>query len=181
MNQFQSTPPVRGATVSGARCKCGKIISIHAPRAGGDLSSKRATTVRPHFNPRPPCGGRHSGHIRRPHRQGISIHAPRAGGDSTSRQATITTIRFQSTPPVRGATMEQIRCVKELRFQSTPPVRGATANALLPGRTGPISIHAPRAGGDATTRRQDHRALRFQSTPPVRGATCRRPRRGSPG
>ena len=58
------------------------LISIHAPRAGGDTVCAAKTGATSDFNPRPPCGGRHSGHIRRPHRQGISIHAPRAGGDT---------------------------------------------------------------------------------------------------
>ena len=34
-----------------------------------------------------------------------------------------------------------------------------------------ISIHAPRAGGDAHTNLTCPRGWRFQSTPPVRGAT----------
>ena len=59
---FQSTPPVRGAT----------LTTPHMPPAPM------------HFNPRPPCGGRRregldvDGIVR------ISIHAPRAGGDKYS-------------------------------------------------------------------------------------------------
>ena len=34
--EFQSTPPVRGATQLGTRPGRGLVISIHAPRAGGD-------------------------------------------------------------------------------------------------------------------------------------------------
>ena len=100
---FQSTPPVRGATCIpcadrpaqqdfNPRPPCGgrprpfpplrrcshisihapraggdlasspwtyhKIISIHAPRAGGDRSGPRSHPRSGHFNPRPPCGGR---------------------------------------------------------------------------------------------------------------------------
>ena len=33
---FQSTPPARGATTSGARHTAHDNISIHAPREGGD-------------------------------------------------------------------------------------------------------------------------------------------------
>ena len=58
--KFQSTPPVRGATKHlGDITKINWDISIHAPRAGGDgarpLSDSQPS---PHFNPRPPCGGR---------------------------------------------------------------------------------------------------------------------------
>ena len=58
---FQSTPPVRGATVVIVRVRYVDDISIHAPRAGGDFGAN----------------------IKIPERQ-ISIHAPRAGGDKYS-------------------------------------------------------------------------------------------------
>ena len=61
-----------------------KVISIHAPREGGDLDDTRHLPECTDFNPRPPRGGR----------QGlcaalgvpfvISIHAPREGGDHCS-------------------------------------------------------------------------------------------------
>ena len=78
--RFQSTPPVRGATlrinplyyilaisihapraggdifISSPSSSGG--ISIHAPRAGGDLTARAPTSLIPYFNPRPPCGGR---------------------------------------------------------------------------------------------------------------------------
>ena len=56
---FQSTHPVRGATIPYMTSLTGKDISIHAPRAGCD---------------------RRPAHRRR--QTGISIHAPRAGCDS---------------------------------------------------------------------------------------------------
>ena len=36
-----------------------KIISIHAPRVGGDRSITQRPQSSRNFNPRPPCGGRH--------------------------------------------------------------------------------------------------------------------------
>ena len=56
---FQSTPPVRGATKEARQSDIYTTISIHAPRAGGDVEGidRRVTRVE------------------------ISIHAPRAGGD----------------------------------------------------------------------------------------------------
>ena len=79
---FQSTPPARGATVDLRIAQRILVISIHAPREGGDI-------VRPHicdralnFNPRPREGGDQSGCYPTVHRADISIHAPREGGDT---------------------------------------------------------------------------------------------------
>ena len=52
---FQSTSPVRGTT---ARCEIIVIfrsdISIHVPREGDDVTVSRSTSMKSHFNPRPP-------------------------------------------------------------------------------------------------------------------------------
>ena len=37
---FQSTPPVWGATVVPIKLKEADVISIHAPRVGGDLDER---------------------------------------------------------------------------------------------------------------------------------------------
>ena len=55
---FQSTPPVRGATLVGDIRVVDVVISIHAPRAGGDAGSFGRRSRHADFNPRPPCGGR---------------------------------------------------------------------------------------------------------------------------
>ena len=126
-------------------------------------------------------------------------------------------VRFQSTRPVRGATARhgpprslagcfnpRAPCGARLKlypptdettvFQSTRPVRGATYDALAKKQAQKVSIHAPRAGRDATQAlawamvtvvsihapragRDNLRAIgvrvkdAFQSTRPVRGAT----------
>ena len=81
--EFQSTRPVRGATLAVVDPPYGiKIsihapragrdfhavahalplgISIHAPRAGRDRQNKTEQGGRPYFNPRAPCGARHAG------------------------------------------------------------------------------------------------------------------------
>ena len=56
---FQSTPPARGATPIFSLHYCIRIISIHAPREGGDGDFMAALLTS----------------------LGISIHAPREGGD----------------------------------------------------------------------------------------------------
>ena len=79
---FQSTRPVRGATVVRPILrKVALVISIHAPRAGRDV---------------PELSGSGDG--------SISIHAPRAGRDKGWHVYTNMEDVFQSTRPVRGAT-----------------------------------------------------------------------------
>ena len=81
---FQSTHPVRGATQAALAGRQGQDpISIHAPRAGCDLSLARL-----------------SGLI---HTEFQSTH-PVRGATTTSRFWTSSTSIFQSTHPVRGAT-----------------------------------------------------------------------------
>ena len=61
--EFQSTPPARGATsLATSLCK-NAVISIHAPREGGDVQHRLHIDVV----------------------QFISIHAPREGGDFSAR------------------------------------------------------------------------------------------------
>ena len=78
---FQSTRPVRGATVDGLIFDNWREISIHAPRAGRDFNLKNllnsdgiisihapragrdppfflASSTSAYFNPRAPCGAR---------------------------------------------------------------------------------------------------------------------------
>ena len=61
---FQSTPPARGATSVSVACMVRSIISIHAPREGGDrhIGYKFLPPER-NFNPRPPRGGRPDLHM----------------------------------------------------------------------------------------------------------------------
>ena len=146
-------------------------ISIHAPREGGDRCLRGRVRCRHHFNPRPPRGGRRA--------------APKRPNNRPE---------FQSTPPARGATLFRFHfCFSYDKFQSTPPARGATPKyRIIPTNT-PISIHAPREGGDTMIKYTAYilhhfnprpprggrlhlwitslRMPLFQSTPPARGAT----------
>ena len=78
---FQSTHPMRGATIKTIISGHSTVISIHAPHAGCDADTDAPKIKAINFNPRTPCGVR-----RRP--------AP----ISTARPT------FQSTHPMRGAT-----------------------------------------------------------------------------
>ena len=125
-------------------------ISIHAPREGGDEKRSHGWSRRWQFQSTPPARGATTG--------------TGSGGFSPGT--------FQSSPPARGATMGQAPYQSSKAFQSTPPARGATIrlDGVLvlfsnfnprPPRGGrrpydthsdrnyPISIHAPREGGDS--------------------------------
>ena len=58
VEQFQSTPPARGATNPSYRGELTNHISIHAPREGSDGKTDRGRFGEKNFNPRPPRGER---------------------------------------------------------------------------------------------------------------------------
>ena len=124
---FQSTLPVRGATVRRLQRLTATAISIHTPRAGSDWewssSNLRGLTFQSTLPVRGAtrCGKHHGGEGM------ISIHAPRAGSDDPHTIVIPSSRRFQSTLPVRGATGSKIRSsCRAASFQSTLPIRGAT-------------------------------------------------------
>ena len=78
---FQSTLPVRGATLVYFFQCVTLLISIHAPRAGSDPITLFCVSYHVYFNPRSPCGER--------------LGTVRLNNSS---------FKFQSTLPVRGAT-----------------------------------------------------------------------------
>ena len=168
--KFQSTRPLRGATVLDARqrsrlvisihaplagrdgrylfhpqCHC---ISIHAPLAGRDPRQKASSLWGRYFNPRAPCGAR---------RDGLMM-------DWEYRV-------FQSTRPLRGATAVSTVRIQRQIFQSTRPLRGATGRSH--GCLWRHSDFNPRAPCGARPHGSSSPSdfIIFQSTRPLRGAT----------
>ena len=192
---FQSTLPVRGATIMLQHIKRVFAISIHAPRAGSDRPMRDTLRTFPHFNPRSPCGERPEPDIHVLGVGDISIHAPRAGSDTTSSSSSGIVTDFNPRSPCGERQMAKKTVLKRVLFQSTLPVRGATAHECRQHPKHAISIHAPRAGSDYTPSfiadptmhfnprspcGERHLCLlcksiitKFQSTLPVRGATPR--------
>ena len=102
--EFQSTPPARGATHPLDDLPQGPAISIHAPREGGDyrppvLLQRRYISIHA-----PREGGDQGIQKQRINVALISIHAPREGGRRWPRPSRASLTEFQSTPPARGAT-----------------------------------------------------------------------------
>ena len=122
---FQSTRPVRGATIFKPFRYNATLVSIHAPRAGRDpiiRIAERITIVSIHA-PRAgrDCRTQTGGDVR-----DVSIHAPRAGRDLRRRHCKILCSRFNPRAPC-GA-------------------RLSNGDLILFGLC--VSIHAPRAGRD---------------------------------
>ena len=101
---FQSTLPVRGATLPRGGLLPRRCISIHAPRAGSDIWW--CMTARS--------------------KASISIHAPRAGSDRTHRLQFGNERYFNPRSPCGERHRQSKRRLTICRFQSTLPVRGAT-------------------------------------------------------
>ena len=78
------------------------IISIHAPREGGDESTTDPLPILLYFNPRPPRGGRLHPRIGKTHPVRISIHAPREGGDASGWVSVGLYADFNPRPPRGG-------------------------------------------------------------------------------
>ena len=153
---FQSTRPMRGATLR-LRQHGGKpIFQSTRPMRGATAMRTHGMTCGANFNPRAPCGARRWFKTNvidpvvfqstRPMRGAtaddvlvvcgllISIHAPHAGRDlRLKHQALADHVPFQSTRPMRGATRSQAVPVSPcFTFQSTRPMRGATRATAAP-------------------------------------------------
>ena len=123
---FQSTHPLRGATVPPFSASCVALISIHAPLAGCDLTQIKNQLLRA-ISIHAPLAGCDFFLAANCASREISIHAPLAGCDTILRPFSVTAPAFQSTHPLRGATgtwYSMIYLYPE--FQSTHPLRGAT-------------------------------------------------------
>ena len=125
--QFQSTPPVRGATGIPGDVVDKWMFQSTPPVRGATLSPGYSSSSSTSFNPRPPCGER--------------LNSLDRCGPS---------FLFQSTPPVRGATSTSstpgaLTC----GFNPRPPCGERQPRLLLSDGRLEVSIHAPRAGSDS--------------------------------
>ena len=191
--KFQSTRPLRGATVVALPLAGSWRFQSTRPLRGATLMAPVENVVETNFNPRAPCGARRRLYPRGPVAVSISIHAPLAGRDlmriridritdhfnprapcgarRQSGRPLRTWTTFQSTRPLRGATMSLCCHCHIALFQSTRPLRGATVGASQTFCGAMISIHAPLAGRDIEDSINHRFRLVFQSTRPLRGAT----------
>ncbi len=147
---FQSTFPVWGTTWGTPKIKQIKIISIHVPRVGNDISQLTRASVLENFNPRSPCGERPSIPKSFTVLLSISIHVPRVGNDHYNDSA-------QSH--LRIISIHVPRVGNDLYL---------IIDIILTRR---ISIHVPRVGNDLMPSSVTSGFGTFQSTFPVWGTT----------
>ena len=168
-----------------------EIISIHALREEGDLSTgrlrkrqwrflstpsaRRATrkcrTNHPrvsNFYPRPPRGGRPSPPPGCTCNFSYFYPRPPRGGRLSSPSSLGMVL---STPSARRATSVAKSVFEGIGFLSTPSARRATPLGASRARPQFISIHALREEGDADGLAQALEIVRFLSTPSARRAT----------
>ena len=147
---FQSTLPVRGATVGTYMCIIVPLfISIHAPRAGSDPAPLLSCPQYSHFNPRSPCGERRYLFLQLYFYTVISIHAPRAGSDWLKVKITQKRCYFNPRSPC-GERQNMVQIYSQFEGISIhAPRAGSDGNTnFKKQQQQQISIHAPRAGSD---------------------------------
>ena len=153
-DQFQSTHPLRGATIEQINFALGELDFNPRTPCGVRHTSWPTPTTCSNFNPRTPCGVRLDGHI--PF-SGLRHFNPRT---PCGVRLPITSVSTSASANFNPRTPCGVRLIffaspqKMIAFQSTHPLRGATVApaAQLHGLVG-ISIHAPLAGCDAAVHR----------------------------
>ena len=171
ISRFQSTLPLRGATLRIRHIRIHNGISIHAPLAGSDHFRTGQVFSGYYFNPRSPCGERHR--------------------LITGME---TCLEFQSTLPLRGATYEQEYELTYNIISIHAPLAGSDMKTYVHytddmnfnprspcGERPVLSVFSVAAldfnpRSPCGERRQDSkrgfRTYQFQSTLPLRGATA---------
>ena len=148
---FQSTLPLRGATLGGLTDLFFETISIHAPLTGSDSSCGPALTTTHSISIHAPLTGSDAAGLHRHAVVAISIHAPLTGSDHDGRQLRPDPQGFQSTLPLRGATRSSIAGTPPGRISIHAPLTGSDLRRACQDLLDGISIHAPLTGSDPAT------------------------------
>ena len=145
---FQSTHPLRGATVVAAPEADDFVISIHAPLAGCDCVQWWTIAPQIHFNPRTPCGVRPSSWQYGSPCCYFNPRTPCGVRPYIVWGTVFVQTNFNPRTPCGVRPCRTRGCLRTNSFQSTHPLRGATPLATASASAHMISIHAPLAGCD---------------------------------
>ena len=150
MSIFQSTRPLRGATILSADPAPAESISIHAPLAGRDPHARSYLYRHRHFNPRAPCGARLERVLRIARSLPISIHAPLAGRDDPAAVLRYKALKISIHAPLAGRDVNGSGTFSSSSDFNPRAPCGARPLLVPDGHLAPsgISIHAPLAGRD---------------------------------
>ena len=99
---FNPRPPRGGRLFLFLICFLMSIVSIHAPRAGGDLQVRGRRLQDGLFQSTPPARGATNDRQGRGSGSRVSIHAPRAGGDQLRAVGSVLPRGFNPRPPRGG-------------------------------------------------------------------------------
>ena len=168
---FLSTPSARRATAGLLvfHLQWQEFLSTPSARRA-TINFPRDTTLKQHFYPRPPRGGRPYSSSMSSSSTGISIHALREEGDGRASSLPTLVVNFYPRPP-RGGRLSRLWAGKRpTRFLSTPSARRATENvcAALHLR---LFLSTPSARRATPTATAPAATARFLSTPSARRAT----------
>ena len=167
LSPFQSTRPIRGATIKRAPQSWCYVISIHAPHTGRDRTYGRTKRSAPIFQSTRPIRG-----------------ATRA-----AKYAALCTSLFQSTRPIRGATTgaaprkgtknisihaphtgrdrhSLVSHTQELDFNPRAPYGARLHMHVAEAKEEKISIHAPHTGRDVIVSAVDWLTKNFNPRAP---------------
>ena len=150
-----------------------QIISIHAPREGGDRRKHTTMCCGVIFQSTPPARGATTEVSAMGSLLAISIHAPREGGDYVFAPGLPSFFDFNPRPPRGGRRPRRRKGLKLRNFNPRPPRGGRPDGETYWKDKNTISIHAPREGGDQQNTHSQQQDRLFQSTPPARGATVK--------
>ena len=167
---FSSTPPARGRRLlrAAGTGRGSPYFNPRPPPRGGDSDIFGKKTTAFDFNPRPPRGGRPSLRFILPLISADFNPRPPRGGLRFRSFETIV-LYFNPRPPRGGRRLWVCATARVREFQSTPPARGATVCRFNGLGEFPISIHAPREGGDSDMELVNSMPTYFNPRPPRGG------------
>ncbi len=197
LREFQSTPPAWGATrldrvlhrqryhfnprsphgeadeVQDELDDLVRIISIHAPRMGSDVTSTQKLTGDKYISIHAPRMGSDGMNLTIARALSISIHAPRMGSDNGFGAIGVPPRIFQSTLPAWGTTFWCSTEEYEYLISIHAPRMGSDADIRGPDKpAGHISIHAPRMGSDQDFRKIHQQMHHFNPRSPHGERPC---------
>ena len=171
---FQSTLPLRGATVLSVAVAAFQGISIHAPLTGSDMDYG----IKPPYwkiSIHAPLTGSDASLDCGVNSQGISIHAPLTGSDVFLPPFFPPFDYFNPRSPYGERPAVPGRYIDVSRFQSTLPLRGATITPTLLDLWQHISIHAPLTGSDLSESEQKRASGGISIHAPLTGSDIQIP------
>ena len=170
--QFQSTPPMQGATKREVKDYGTDYVSIHAPYAGSDGQTGYEVPVWPGVSIHAPYAGSDPEDYFNTIIIDVSIHAPYAGSDGCRNGSVWPESGFNPRPLCRERPIAAFIISVTTSFNPRPLCRERRVLAIPSTVFYNVSIHAPYAGSDKVSFVSSASIRGFQSTPPMQGATC---------